>query len=266
MAAYVQYVKSRSERERMSEVKQVTGCFTGAYATHPLTGRQIPIWISEYVLAGYGTGAIMAVPCGDDRDHTFASHFNIAITNIFGDLYTGTEAYSAKTGKVENSGFLSGMNVPDAAEAAINALVEKGIGERKINYRLRDAGFSRQRYWGEPFPIMYIDDVPYATDEPVVAHNHTLAQLPVELPMVEHYRPGPEGQGPLANIPDWVETEPASGKPTPCLAMPAARWYFLRYMDPHNDATFADRPHYRLLEPGRPVCGWYRARRRPSAL
>jgi leucyl-tRNA synthetase/very-short-patch-repair endonuclease len=204
---YKTYVKSRSERERMSEVKQVTGCFTGAYAIHPLTERQIPIWISEYVLAGYGTGAIMGVPSGDERDHAFAKYFSIPITNIFGDRYTGDEAYSVKTGVIENSDFLTGMNIADATEAAINTLVNKGAGKRKVNYKLRDAGFSRQRYWGEPFPIMYVDDIPYGIDEPPFKHTE-LNELPVELPFVESYKPGPEGQGPLANIKEWASPRP----------------------------------------------------------
>ena len=178
---YKTYVKSRSERERMSEVKQVTGRFTGAYALHPITGEPKPIWISEYVLAGYGTGAIMAVPSGDERDFAFARHFNIPITNIFGDQFTGEAAYSAKTGTIENSGFLSGLSIADATERAVNELVDSGQGLRKVNYRLRDAGFSRQRYWGEPFPVIYIDDIPYANDEPVIAHDNALAGLPVEL-------------------------------------------------------------------------------------
>lgn len=238
---YRTYVKSRSERERMSEVKQVTGCFTGAYAIHPLSSRQVPVWISEYVLAGYGTGAIMGVPSGDDRDHAFAKHFNIPITNIFGDKYTGDEAYSAKTGTIENSAFLTGMSIPDATEAAINALAERGVGARRVNYRLRDAGFSRQRYWGEPFPIMYVDDIPYGNDEHIVSNNHTLGQLPVELPMVEHYKPGPEGQGPLANIEDWVETEAGERETNTMPGYAGSSWYFLRYMDPHNDTEFAGR-------------------------
>ena len=238
---YKTYVKSRSERERMSEVKQVTGCFTGAYAIHPLTEKQIPIWISEYVLAGYGTGAIMAVPSGDDRDHAFAKHFNIPITNIFGDRYTGEEAYSAKTGTIENSDFLTGLSIPDATEAAINELEDIGAGTRKINFRLRDAGFSRQRYWGEPFPIIYVDDIPYGNDEPIIHNDHNLGGLPVELPMVEHYKPGPEGQGPLANIEDWVETEAGERETNTMPGYAGSSWYFLRYMDPHNDTEFANR-------------------------
>lgn len=246
---YKKYVKSRSERERMSEVKQVTGCFTGAYVTHPLTGNRLPVWISEYVLAGYGTGAIMAVPSGDDRDHAFATHFKIPITNVFGDSYTGDKAYSSKTGTIENSGFLSGMKVADAIDAAIDALVNAGVGKKKVNFRLRDAGFSRQRYWGEPFPIVYIDDVPYGTDESEVNRENNLGTLPVELPMVEHYRPGPEGQGPLANIPEWANISLSFGEGSgeafrETNTMPGyagSSWYFLRYMDPHNQHEFADR-------------------------
>lgn len=238
---YKTYVKSRSERERMSEVKQVTGCFTGAYAIHPLTEKQIPIWISEYVLAGYGTGAIMAVPSGDERDHAFAKHFNIPITNIFGDKYNGEEAYSAKSGTIENSDFLTGLSIPEATEAAINELEDIGAGKRKINFRLRDAGFSRQRYWGEPFPIIYVDDIPYGNDEPIIHNDHNLGGLPVELPMVEHYKPGPEGQGPLANIEDWVETEAGERETNTMPGYAGSSWYFLRYMDPHNDTEFASR-------------------------
>lgn len=246
---YKTYVKSRSERERMSEVKQVTGCFTGAYAIHPFTKKQIPVWISEYVLAGYGTGAIMAVPSGDERDHAFAKHFNIPITNIFGDKYTGDEAYSAKAGTLENSDFLTGKTIPEASEAAIVALEKIGVGKRKVNYKLRDAGFSRQRYWGEPFPIVYIDNVPYAIDEDPVA-NTPLNQLPVELPHVESYKPGPEGQGPLANIKDWANIplsigegrgEVISRETNTMPGYAGSSWYFLRYMDPHNDHEFADR-------------------------
>ncbi len=241
---YKAYVKSRSERERMSEVKQVTGAFTGAYVLHPFTGKKIPVWISEYVLAGYGTGAIMAVPSGDDRDHAFAKHFDIAITNVFGDAYTGDKAYSSKTGTIENSDFLNGMPVSSAIDAAIAALVNAGVGTKKVNYRLRDAGFSRQRYWGEPFPIVYKDDVPYGTDE---LNDATLSQLPVELPMVEHYKPGPEGQGPLANIEDWVSLSLGEGRGEATRetnTMPGyagSSWYFLRYMDPHNGTEFAGR-------------------------
>lgn len=192
---YLQYVKSRSERERLAEVKQITGAFTGAYAVHPFDGRLIPIWISEYVLAGYGTGAIMAVPCGDQRDFNFAKHFNISITNIIGEHFNGKEANPTKEAYLSNSGFLDGMLMRDAISVATAKLEHEGLGKRKINYKMRDAGFSRQRYWGEPFPIIYKDGIPYPIDE---------KDLPVELPHVESYSPGPEGQGPLANIKEWV--------------------------------------------------------------
>lgn len=236
---YKEYVQSRSERERMTEVKSITGAFTGAYVTHPFTQKQIPVWISEYVLAGYGTGAIMAVPAGDDRDHAFAKHFNIDITNIYGDLYNGEEAYSDKKGTIENSDFLSGIAMPESISVAIKAIEEKGLGTAKVNYKLRDAGFSRQRYWGEPFPIVYIDGQPYATDEQEAASAG--ATLPVELPHVESYKPGPEGQGPLANEADWVNT-PAGNRETNTMpGYAGSSWYFLRYMDPHNNETFADR-------------------------
>jgi len=195
---YLTYVKSRSDRERMAEVKQITGCFTGAYAINPFDGRKIPIWIAEYVLAGYGTGAIMAVPCGDQRDFDFATHFNIPITNIIGEYFNGQEANPTKEATLTNSGFLNGIKMKDAIDVVLNRIEEEGIGNRKINYKMRDAGFSRQRYWGEPFPIVYRNGVAYPLEE---------KDLPVELPHVENYKPGPEGEGPLANIKDWVNVD-----------------------------------------------------------
>ncbi len=159
---YLQYVKSRSDRERQSEVKQITGCFTGSYAINPFDGKQIPIWIAEYVLAGYGTGAIMAVPCGDQRDFAFAKHFEkegIKITNIIGEHYNGEEANPTKDATLQNSGFLNGLLMKDAIGVAVNKIEELGIGKRKVNYKMRDAGFSRQRYWGEPFPIIWKDGI-----------------------------------------------------------------------------------------------------------
>jgi len=225
---YLDYVKSRSERERMAE-KKISGVFTGAYAINPFDGREIPIWISEYVLAGYGTGAIMAVPCGDERDHKFARHFNIPITNIIGSFYDGEEANPTKEAVLENSGFLNGLVMKDAMEVAIKAIEEKGIGTRKVNFKMRDAAFSRQRYWGEPFPIVWKNGIAYPLDE---------KELPLELPHVDSYKPGPDGEGPLANIPEWVERELETN------TMPGyagSSWYFLRYMDPHNDKAFCDR-------------------------
>ncbi len=196
---YLTYVKSRSDRERMSEVKQITGCFTGAYATNPFNGKPIPVWIAEYVLAGYGTGAIMAVPCGDQRDFAFAKHFSIPITNIIGEHYNGEDANPTKEATLQNSDFLNGMLMKDAIAVAINKIEELGIGKRKVNYRMRDAGFSRQRYWGEPFPIVWQDETAIALAE---------TDLPLELPYAEKYGPGPEGEGPLANMTDWVNFTP----------------------------------------------------------
>ncbi len=241
---YIQYVKSRSERERISDVKQITGCFTGNYVIHPLTHKKIPIWVSEYVLAGYGTGAIMGVPCGDDRDHAFAKHFKIPITNIFGIKYTGEKAYTEKTGTINNSGILDGMSIQEAGIAAMKALAK--VGQKKTNFKLRDAGFSRQRYWGEPFPIIYRDGIPYGTDEitDVTSQNkntESIFDLPVELPMVKQYKPGPDGQGPLANIIDWVNTDYGTRETNTMPGYAGSSWYFLRYMDPHNDHVFADR-------------------------
>ncbi|MBV8254201.1 MAG: leucine--tRNA ligase [Chitinophaga sp.] len=231
--AYLEYVQSRSERERMSEVKQITGCFTGAYAINPLDGREVPVWIAEYVLAGYGTGAIMAVPCGDQRDFNFARHFNLPITNIIGDAFTGEEANPTKDAILQNSNFLDGIDMRKGADMVISKLEEMGIGRRQINYKMRDAGFSRQRYWGEPFPIIYKDGIPYAVEE---------KDLPVELPHIENYKPGPEGEGPLANITDWVNIAPGVKRETNTMpGYAGSSWYFLRYMDPHNTQTFADR-------------------------
>jgi leucyl-tRNA synthetase len=225
---YIAYVKSRSERERMAE-KKISGVFTGAYAINPFDGREIPIWISEYVLAGYGTGAIMAVPCGDERDFRFARHFNIPVTNIIGSHFNGEDANPTKDAILENSGFLNGLNMREAMEVAIKAIEEKGIGTRKVNYKMRDAAFSRQRYWGEPFPIRW---------ENGIARPLSESELPLQLPEVENYKPGPEGEGPLANIPEWTEQHLETN------TMPGyagSSWYFLRYMDPQNEQEFCSR-------------------------
>lgn len=229
---YVAYVKSRSDRERQAEVKQITGCFTGGYAINPFNGVEIPIYIAEYVLAGYGTGAIMAVPCGDERDFKFAQHFNIPITNIIGKHFNGQEANPTKDAVLENSGFLTGLLMKDAIAVANDKLEELGIGKRKVNYKMRDAGFSRQRYWGEPFPILWNDGVPTAMHE---------TALPLTLPHVEKYGPGPEGEGPLANIAEWVNTPEGKRETSTMPGYAGSSWYFLRYMDPHNEAEFCNR-------------------------
>ena len=225
---YIAYVKSRSERERISE-KKITGCFTGAYVTNPFNNALIPVWISEYVLAGYGTGAIMAVPCGDDRDFKFAQHFNIPITNIIGDAYNGEEANPTKEGILSNSDFLNGMVQKDAIAIVTKKLEAMGIGKSKINYRMRDAAFSRQRYWGEPFPIKWKDGIAYPLSE---------KELPLLLPTVDNYSPGPEGEGPLANIAAW-KAENYETNTMPGFA--GSSWYFLRYMDTANDTEFCSR-------------------------
>ena len=225
---YIAYVKSRSERERISE-KKITGCFTGAYVTNPFNNALIPVWISEYVLAGYGTGAIMAVPCGDDRDFKFAQHFNIPITNIIGDAYNGEEANPTKEGILSNSDFLNGMVQKKAIAIVTQKLEAMGIGKSKINYRMRDAAFSRQRYWGEPFPIKWKDGVAYPLSE---------KELPLLLPTVDNYSPGPEGEGPLANITAW-KAENYETNTMPGFA--GSSWYFLRYMDTANDKEFCSR-------------------------
>ncbi len=238
---YITYIKSRSERERMAE-KKITGVFTGACAKHPFNEKQVPIWISEYVLAGYGTGAIMGVPSGDERDHKFAKHFDIPITNIAGAEYNGEEAYSSKELILENSDFLTGMNYDGAFEVVIKKLEEKGMGKRKVNYKMRDAAFSRQRYWGEPFPIIWNDGIAYPLGE---------SELPLELPYVESYKPGPEGEGPLGNIPEYLTPSPSPSSierggevRRETNTMPGyagSSWYFLRYMDPHNEQEFCDK-------------------------
>ena len=232
---YLVYVKSRSERERMAEVKQITGAFTGAFAINPFDGREIPIWISEYVLAGYGTGAIMAVPCGDQRDYNFAKHFNIPITNIIGDAFNGVDANPTKDAILQNSGFVNGMVMRDAIDVVNTKLEEMGIGKRKINYKMRDAGFSRQRYWGEPFPIVYKDGI---------AMPLTESELPVELPYMEDIKSGKSGEGPLSNLKDWLSAPAFGGSLREVNTMPGyagSSWYFLRYMDPHNDEIFVDK-------------------------
>lgn len=229
---YLHYVKSRSERERLSEVKQITGCFTGAYAINPFDGREIPIWIAEYVLAGYGTGAIMAVPCGDQRDFAFAQHFNIPVTNIIGDHFNGEEANPTKDAILQNSGFLDGLLMKDAINVAVDKIEALGIGQRKVNFRMRDAGFSRQRYWGEPFPIIWSDGIALPLDA---------EELPLELPHVDQYGPGPSGEGPLANITDWVNAPNGRRETSTMPGYAGSSWYFLRYMDPKNDTVFCDR-------------------------
>jgi leucyl-tRNA synthetase len=233
ITAYQKFTTSRSERERLAETKTISGCFTGAYAIHPFTGKEIPIWISEYVLAGYGTGAIMAVPCGDERDYAFAKHFDLDIPNIFQNVDISEKACSDKNVNISNSDFISDLSVKEACKKAIDKIEELKIGTRKINFRMRDAGFSRQRYWGEPFPIVY--------DEQGTAIALTDKELPLELPFLETYSAGPNGKGPLANASEWVNSTLGSRETDTMPGYAGSSWYYLRYMDPHNTETFCDK-------------------------
>lgn len=222
---YLQYANSRSERDRMADVKSVTGAFTGAYAINPFTGKEIPVWIADYVLIGYGTGAIMAVPSGDERDERFAKNFNLDIIPVVDQSAHEGAAIGDKVGTMINSGFLNGMPVTEAISAAIEQIESKNIGEGKINYRLRDANFSRQRYWGEPFPIQY--------DAEGVAYPDT--NLPLELPSLDNFKPTSEGKAPLARATEWVEQGDKTREIDTMPGFAGSSWYFLRYMDPHNE-------------------------------
>ena len=254
--AYVTWAKNRSERERQAEVKKVSGVFTGAYAINPLTNEKIPIWVSEYVLAGYGTGAIMAVPAHDSRDFAFAKHFNLPIRQVVvptgsnpdetTDPSTWTESIDSKAGICINSGFITGMKVKDGIKAIISKLDEMGIGHKTVNFRLRDAIFSRQRYWGEPFPIYYKNGIATALPEEC---------LPLMLPEVKEYKPTATGEPPLGNAEKWawdevnkcvVETAKIDNKtvfPLELSTMPGfagSSGYYFRYMDPRNDNAYFD--------------------------
>ena len=231
VAAYVASVKKKTERERIAETKSVTGVFSGSYGINPLTGEKVPIWISEYVLAGYGTGAIMAVPAHDSRDYAFAKKFGLPIVPLIEGCDVSEQSFDAKDGVMCNSGFLNGMKVKDAIEAAKDYVEAHGLGHRKTNYRLRDAIFSRQRYWGEPFPIYYKDGIPMPLPE---------SELPLRLPEIDSYKPSPDGQPPLSRAKDWTY----KGYPLETSTMPGfagSSAYYLRYMDPHNDKALVGR-------------------------
>ena len=222
---YLAMAKKKTERERMTETKKVTGVFSGSYAVNPLTGDKVPVWISEYVLAGYGTGAIMAVPAHDSRDYAFAKHFNLPIIPLIEGCDVSDSSFDAKEGIMCNSGFLNGKTVKEAIPAAIEYVEAQGIGRRKVNYRLRDAIFSRQRYWGEPFPMYFKDGI--ATPMP-------LDRLPLELPEVDKFLPTETGEPPLGRAKDWTyEGYPIEMSTMPGFAGSSA--YYLRYMDPHNN-------------------------------
>jgi leucyl-tRNA synthetase len=230
---YVAVARNRPERERMSEVKRVSGAFTGAYAKHPFTGAPLPVWVADYVLAGYGTGAVMAVPGHDERDHRFAKHFGLPIVQVVAGPDVQEQSFDSWDSTIINSDFMNGLTVQQAIEAGIRRLEELGIGKGTINYKMRDAGWSRQRYWGEPFPVFFKDDIPYAMKE---------SDLPLELPPSGNFRPSGTGEGPLANLKDWIHFAPGLRRDSNTMPTHAgAAWYFLRFMDPHNKESFADR-------------------------
>ena len=225
---YIDSIKNKTERERMID-KKVSGVFTGSYAVNPLTGKKIPVWVSDYVLAGYGTGAIMAVPAHDSRDYAFARHFNLPVIPLIEGADVSEQSFDAKSGRMMNSSSellsLDGLEVKDAIATAKRFIEEKGIGKVKVNYRLRDAIFSRQRYWGEPFPVYYKDGVPHVVAE---------SELPLLLPEVDKYLPTETGEPPLGRAKNWVNSE---GFPLELCTMPGfagSSAYYLRYMDPHN--------------------------------
>ncbi|MBZ0243074.1 MAG: leucine--tRNA ligase, partial [Bacteroidales bacterium] len=233
---YKQRTKNRSERERMTEVKRISGEFTGAYAINPLNNKRIPVWVADYVLMGYGTGAIMAVPAHDSRDFAFARYFDLPIIQVVsqpGEVLTDVkdweESYDAKEGVLINSDFINGMHVKEAIASILEVAAQRKIGHSRVNYRLRDAIFSRQRYWGEPFPIYYKNGMPYALNED---------ELPLELPAVDAYLPTESGEPPLARAKDWQTKE---GYPLETNTMPGfagSSGYYLRYMDPNNKTEY----------------------------
>lgn len=228
---YIDVAKNRSERERMTEVKRVSGAFTGAYAINPYNGEQVPVWISDYVLAGYGTGAVMAVPGHDERDHRFAKHFNLPIRQVVDGPSVENEAFVSWDAKIINSGFMNGLVVDDAIAAGIKKAKELKVGKGKVNFRLRDAIFGRQRYWGEPFPVYYKNGLPHLVKE---------EELPVVLPEIDEYKPTETGEPPLARAKNWNY----KGSPYELTTMPGwagSSWYWFRYMDPKNDTAFASK-------------------------
>lgn len=237
--AYIQKAKNRSERERQADVKTVSGVFTGSYAEHPFTGEAVPIWIGDYVLAGYGTGAVMAVPAHDERDFRFAKHFNLPIPQVIkpadGELAGELEeAFSAKDGVCVNSDFLNGLSVKEAISKAIDEVEKRGLGTREVNFRLRDANFSRQRYWGEPFPVLH------KADGSVETINEN--DLPLELPQMEDFKPTGKPESPLAKLTEWVNLPNGDKRETDTMpGFAGSSWYFLRYMDPQNQHAFADK-------------------------
>jgi leucyl-tRNA synthetase len=229
---YILFAKNRSERERMADVKKITGAFTGAYVIHPFTQKPLPIWIGDYVLAGYGTGAVMAVPGHDTRDYAFAKHFHLPIIEVVSGGDLSKESYDAKEGKLIHSDFLNGLEVKEAIKKAIAVIEERGLGVGKTNFRLRDAIFGRQRYWGEPIPVYYKNDIPYVLPE---------RELPLLLPEVDKYLPTETGEPPLARAKNWKYKDMYEYEYSTMPGWAGSSWYYLRYMDANDTKAFASR-------------------------
>lgn len=231
---YVNAAKNRSERERISDVKRVSGVFTGAYAVNPFNNQKIPVWVADYVLAGYGTGAVMAVPGHDERDHRFAKHFNLPIVQVVEGPDVQEEAFDSWDSHIINSDFMNGLTVQEAIEAGIRFVTEKGIGREKINYRMRDAIFGRQRYWGEPFPVYFDNGIPKLVDE---------KDLPITLPDIDEYKPTETGEPPLGRAKNWKHKGKYPYELTTMPGWAGSSWYWFRYMDPNNDKAFCGKEH-----------------------
>jgi leucyl-tRNA synthetase len=235
VASYINEVKNKSERERQADIRQASGVFTGVYAIHPFTQQKVEIWVAEYVLAGYGTGAVMGVPAHDGRDYFFAKHFNLPILQVVEGGDISKEAYEAKEGIIINSEFLNGLDVKKAIQVAIQYIEQKGIGKPQVNFRLRDAAFGRQRYWGEPIPVYYKEGIPYPIDE---------QKLPLILPEIDSFLPTEDGEPPLARAQQWSVEVDGNQYPIETTTMPGwagSSWYFFRYMDAQNTQAFADK-------------------------
>lgn len=232
---YVNTAKNRSERERQADVNKISGVFTGAYVQHPFTGKPIPVWVGDYVLAGYGTGAVMAVPAHDERDYKFAKHFGLPLPQVIQPTREhdfDNDAWGEKEGTLIHSGFLDGLDVKTAIKKAVAEIERLGLGQGKVNFRLRDAVFGRQRYWGEPIPIYYKNGIPYALKD---------EELPLLLPEVDKYLPTEDGEPPLARAADWKKDGKYEYEYSTMPGWAGSSWYFLRYMDAHNGSQFADR-------------------------
>ncbi len=229
---YINIAGNRSERDRMSDVKTVSGVFTGSYVINPLSGEKVPLWIADYVLAGYGTGVVMGVPSSDDRDYRFAKHFDLPIICVIEGTEELENPCEVKYGKMINSGFLNGLDWAAAVEKAIQKAEELGVGKAKINYRMRDAVFSRQRYWGEPVPVYFKDDLPHLLD---------VDELPLVLPEIDQYKPTETGEPPLGRAKGWKYQGQYEYELSTMPGWAGSSWYFFRYMDPHNEREFCSK-------------------------